>query len=237
MEDDEARVLANLALAERVARRYFRHDPARDEDLVQVAYIGLMKASRRYEPSRGTDFAAYAIPTIAGELKRHLRDHGWFIRPPRHVQELRAQLVEAVPRMSQRLGRRPTLAELAVELGTSEADVREALESAMHMSPVSLDARVGEDHGTTLGEVIPTPGSEVERTEATLLVWAALRTLTPRDRRVVRLRYFDDCTQQDIATKVGVTQMQVSRILARTLRTLRTQLEGGSAVGEPRRSA
>lgn len=222
----DLRVLENMALAERVARRYFRKGTSRDEDLVQVAYIGLVKAARRFEPSRGTDFAAYAVPTISGEIKRHLRDHGWFVRPPRAIQELRLRIGEASPRLTQSLGHRPSVAELATELGEPPERVREAIDSGLQMRPLSLDVPLGEEAEGTLGDLLASTG-EWERAELGMLLWAALRRLSPRDRRVVQLRFFEDCTQDDIAAQVGVTQMTVSRILTRTLRVLREDLGDG----------
>src|SRR3954453_4978871 len=151
---EDPRVLENMALAERVARRYFRKGTSRDDDLVQVAYIGLVKAARRFEPARCTDFASYAVPTISGEIKRHLRDHGWFVRPPRAVQELRLRAGEVAPRLMQTRGRAPSLAELAAELGEPAERVREALDSGLQMRPLSLDARVGEDAGDPIGDLL-----------------------------------------------------------------------------------
>ncbi|WP_133541061.1 sigma-70 family RNA polymerase sigma factor [Microbacterium sp. BK668] len=221
----DARVLENMGLARRVARRFFRAGTNRDDDLVQVAYIGLVKAAQRFEPARGTDFAAYAVPTISGEIKRHLRDHGWFVRPPRAVQELRLRIGEVAPRLTQTLGHRPSLAELATELDEPVDRVREAIDSGAHLRPLSLDAPVGDDADDTLGSLLSRTTGEWERAELGMLLWAALRRLSPRDRRVVQLRFFEDCTQDDIAARVGVTQMTVSRILTRTLRALREDLQ------------
>jgi len=229
---EDPRVIENMALAERVARRYFRKGTSRDDDLVQVAYIGLVKAAQRFEPARGTDFASYAVPTISGEIKRHLRDHGWFVRPPRAVQELRLRAGEVAPRLMQTLGHRPSLADLAAALDEPVERVREALDSGLQMRPLSLDAPAGEDADDTLGDVLTGSSGDWERAELGILLWGALRRLSPRDRRVVQLRFFSDCTQDDIAAQVGVTQMTVSRILTRTLRTLRADLEEGSVCDE-----
>jgi len=222
--------LENLALAEAVARRFFRSKAVRDEDLVQVACIGLLKAARRFDPERGTDFAAFAVPTISGEIKRHLRDHGWFVRPPRQVQDLRARISEASPRLAQQLGRGPSLAELTADLGETSSRVREAMDCRNHLYPASLDVAVGEDHGATLADLIPGRDDQWERAETAAVLWAALRTLPPRERRIMHLRFFEDRTQQEIARELGVTQMQSSRSLARTLRTLQDRIVNGAPV-------
>ncbi len=228
--------LRNLSLAESVARRYYRRDAARDEDLLQVAYIGLVKAARRYDPAKGDAFAAFAVPTIAGEIKRHLRDNGWFIRPPRAMQELRARVRDATPALVQRLGRAPSATEMARELGVTTAEVEEAIACQQNLSAASLDVRVGADQTDTLGDLIADEHDETERSEAAAMLWSSSRTLTPRERRVVHLRWFEDRTQQEIAREIGVTQMQVSRILAKTLQRLRVAM-GVAEGGESARTA
>lgn len=220
--------LRNLSLAESVARRYYRHDAARDEDLLQVAYIGLVKAARRYDPAKGDAFAAFAVPTISGEIKRHLRDNGWFIRPPRAVQELRARVRDATPELVQRLGRAPGAAEMAVELGVTTAQVEEAVACQQNITAASLDVRVGADQNDTLGDLIADEHDDAQRSEAAAILWSGSRALTPRERRVVQLRWFEDRTQQEIAREIGVTQMQVSRILSKTLDRLRVAIGVGA---------
>jgi RNA polymerase sigma-B factor len=228
-------VLEHLSLAEAVARRFFRHQGSRDEDLVQVACIGLLKAARRFDPERGTDFAAFAVPTISGEIKRHLRDHGWFVRPPRQVQDLRARISEASPRLAQQLGRGPSVAELMADLGETSDRVREAMDCRSHRYPASLDVAVGEDHDATLADLIPGHDDQWERAEIWAVLWSALRTLPARERQILHLRFFEDRTQQEIARELGVTQMQISRILTRTLRTLQDRIVNGC--GEVKRPA
>lgn len=230
----ERLILDNLALAESVARRYFPRNRYRDEDIVQVAYIGLLNAARRYDPERGTSFAAFAVPTISGEIKRHLRDHGWFVRPPRPVQDLRARVVEASPRLAQKLGRRPSVAELTEDLDSSPELVREAIDCQHHLHPASLDVPVGADRDTTLAELLPDGDEQWEQAERSALLWSALHALSARERRVVHLRFFEDRTQQEIADELGVTQMQVSRILAKTLRILRDRIVHGPPVSRVR---
>ncbi|WP_291041226.1 sigma-70 family RNA polymerase sigma factor [Herbiconiux sp.] len=226
--DPEALVVEHLSLADAVARRFFRHDRARDEDLVQVARIGLLKAARRFDPEKGDTFSAFAVPTMAGEIKRHLRDLGWFVRPPRSVQELRARVAEATSRLTQELGRAPSLAELTLDLGESAAAVVEARACQQHLYPSSLDVPIGDSHGATLADIIPDAADEVERADLVVMLWSVLRTLPARERRVIQLRFFEDRTQQEIAVELGVTQMQVSRILTKTLALLRDRIVHGA---------
>lgn len=227
-ERAEKLTLENLALAESVARRFFQRNAARDEDLVQIAYIGLWNAARRFDPERGFGFAAFAVPTISGEIKRYLRDHGWFVRPPRPVQDLRARIAEASPRLAQKLGRRPSVEELTSDLDSRADLVREAINSQYHLHPASLDVGVGADRESTLGDLLSDGGDELERAELSALLWSASRALTARERRVVHLRFFEDRTQQEIAKEVGVTQMQISRILTKALGILRERIVHGA---------
>jgi len=208
-------VTAHLELARAVAARYFQHDPTRDEDLVQVAYIGLIKAARRYRPSRG-GFVAYALPTIAGEVKRHLRDHGWMVRPPRARQELNRRIASAVPELTQQLRRTPTRDDLALELGATPDEVTAAGACDGCLRPLSLDVQVG-DSSTPLSELIADESSHEAEADRRVTVWAALRTLAPRERTIVYLRFFEELPQQAIADRLGISQMHVSRILRRTL--------------------
>lgn len=223
----ERLTLDNLALARSVARRFRSPSGPRDDDLVQVAYIGLWNAARRFDPERGASFAAFAVPTISGEIKRHLRDHGWFVRPPRTVQDLRSRIGEASPRLAQQLGHRPSVAELTADLDSRDDLVREAIDSGHSLRPASLDVGVGADGDSTLADLLSDGGAELERVELSVVLWSAQRALTPRERRVVQLRFFQDRTQQDIANELGVTQMQVSRILTKSLAILRERIVRG----------
>ena len=226
-ERAERLTLDNLALARSVARRFFSRSKPRDDDLVQVAYIGLWNAARRFDPERGTAFAAFAVPTISGELKRYLRDHGWFVRPPRTVQDLRSRIAEASPRLAQRLGHRPSVAELTADLDSRDDLVREAIDSRHSLRPTSLDLRVGVEGESSLADLLSDGGRELERVELSAVLWAAQQALTPREKRVVYLRFFEDRTQQDIADELGVTQMQISRILTKSLTILRESIVRG----------
>jgi RNA polymerase sigma-B factor len=215
-------VLLNMPLARSLAARYRdRGEPL--DDLVQVAYLALVKAAHGYCPGRGRGFVAYAVPTITGELRRHFRDRGWQVRPPRRLQELRLALEVAAHDLSQDLGRAPTVAELAAQLDVPQEDVVETLAAAQGYSATSLDAPADGPDGTPLGETLGAEDAELDRVLDTLVVTPMLAGLPPRDRRILALRFFRGWTQSQIAEDIGVTQMQVSRLLAKALRRLREQ--------------
>ncbi|UDM10332.1 sigma-70 family RNA polymerase sigma factor [Clavibacter michiganensis subsp. michiganensis] len=225
-------VLDHLELADQLARQHSgrTHDWS---DLRQVGYLGLVKAARRYDPGFGAPFVSFAIPTISGEIKRHLRDNGWVVRPPRHVQELRHALLAVVPALTQRLGRTPTDAELAAHTGHAREEVVEALAAHSSLRPASLDFTVHEDEGISLADTIGADDPGYARAERTVLLDAARGVLSDRDRRILHLRFVDECSQSEIAAELGVTQMQVSRLLARILGALRAELTRGEAEALP----
>lgn len=194
-------------------------------DLRQVGCIGLVHAVRRFDPVRSDNFLSYAVPTISGEIKRYLRDNGWFIRPPRRVQELRQAVSSAIPDLAQSLRREPTVADLAGYLHTSPAGVAEAVGTRTSMEPVSLDAGIGDDD-TSIGATIGDNDQRLELADLRLSLRVALATLTPRERRIVYLRFIEERTQREIADEIGVTQMQVSRLLSAILGRLHCRLEG-----------
>jgi RNA polymerase sigma-B factor len=212
-------VIRTMPVAQAIAARY-RARGESQEDLVQVAALALVKATRRYEPERGTHFLAYAVPTISGELCRHFRDHGWDVRPPRRLQEVRTSVRKASSQLSQELGREPTLEEISARTGAEGREIREMWLAADSYSTVSLDneraceppleARLG-DHDDALEDV-------VDR----LALRPLLATLPERERRILTLRFYGGWTQQRIAESIGVTQMQVSRLMSRSLSRLRT---------------
>ncbi len=226
----EELVLANACVAESIARRYRnRGEPM--EELTQTAYLGLVKAAQGFAPDRASDFLAYAVPTIAGEIKRHLRDQGWAIRPPRRVQELGLRMKQARAEMEGRLGRAITAAELASELGVDEEQVIEALVSDQGWNAVSLDApaREGQDGGdATVAEGLGEVETRFDLVDDLVSLRPLLDRLPPRERRILALRYFEELTQQQIGERVGVTQMQVSRLLTQTLTRLREDLAAAS---------
>lgn len=221
---EEAIVLRHLDLVDVLVRRLA--GGYRDQnDLRQVGCIGLINAVRRFDPVRGDNFVAFAVPTISGEIKRYLRDNGWFIRPPRRTQELRLAITGAVPELSQHLHREPTVADLADHLKAPREVVAEALESGTRLRPLSLDLTMPDRDEVPIGTTLGIVDERLERADLRLTLRMALARLTPRERRIVYLRFIQEQSQQQIAAEIGVTQMQVSRILTRILQRLREALE------------
>jgi RNA polymerase sigma-B factor len=225
IEEDCLRLGAPLVrtLAGRYAGR-----GAPDDDLVQVAWVGLLKALRRFDPDRGEAFLAFAVPTIRGELRRHFRDREWVVRPPRRLQELQMRLWAAESTLTQRLHRSPTVAELASELGVEEDAVIEALGLGGCFAPSSLDMPVGADRSTPYSDLVGDEEPAYSRVEAAVTLQSAIATLSARDQRIVRLRFVHGLTQKEIGAAIGVTQMQVSRLLIRILRDLRKALDAAA---------
>lgn len=220
-------VIDYLDVATSIARRYSGGNPDWS-DLRQVACLGLVKAVRGFDLQKGNDFVAYCAPTISGEVKRYLRDHGWFVRPPRSVQELRARIGEAEPRMMQELGREPSAREIAADLGEQLEKVDEALRSHRSLRPLSLDATVEEDaESQALGEMLGSLDERLGRVEVLATIGPACRRLSERERRIVYLRFFEERTQQQIGQELDVTQMQVSRLITQILDRLRKDLQSG----------
>jgi RNA polymerase sigma-B factor len=217
--------LLNMDLARSVAGRYWGRGES-PEDLTQVAYVGLMKAIRGYDPERG-DFRSYAIPTIAGEVKRHFRDKSWAVRAPRWIQELQANISAASDDLTQELRRPPHPDEIAERLGVPETDVIEALSADGCFTPSSLDDRGPTGDGFALAERIGSQDRDLDRAEIRVALAPLMEELSDRDRRILALRFFQGWTQSQIASNIGVTQMQVSRLLGRILSQLRAQLTGG----------
>jgi RNA polymerase sigma-B factor len=210
-----------LPLARHLAARYAYSNE--HEDLVQVASYGLVKAIDRFDPERGLAFSSFAVPTIVGELKRYFRDHGWMVRPPRDLQE-RALLVNgASAKLTARLGRSPTVAELADELDLGAEQVLEALEtrSAQHPEPLDAPVESDEDPGDRTRFVAQAEDPGYVRAEAAATLEPLLSRLDERERAILRLRFEEDLTQSEIAAAVGVSQMHVSRLLRQAIATLR----------------
>jgi RNA polymerase sigma-B factor len=214
-------VVRALPLADAIALRY-RGRGIETDDLLQVARTALVKAVSRYRPGAGHGFAAFASPTISGELKRWFRDQGWAVRPPRRLQELRASLVVEEERMRHVLGRDPHDAELAEVLGTTVAEIEQARSCSAGYHAVSLDTPTAS--GANLSELLlvsAAPSGAVDTRDA---LHRSLATLTDRQRRVLRLRYVDELTQAEIGELIGVSQMQVSRIIRDTVAHLRADI-------------
>jgi RNA polymerase sigma-B factor len=201
------------------------------EDLEQVAYAALVRAVHRYRPGLADDFLAYAVPTIRGEVKKHFRDHGWTVRPPRRIQDLQAAAARTRAALEQETGTSPDVATLAAAMGEPAAEVEEALAAGGCFRPASLDRPLGPESTTTIGETIPDADDGYEAAEARAMLGRAMRRLERRDRRILQLRFFDGLTQQEIGEEIGVTQMQVSRLLNRILRDLRSDLVGSCIAG------
>ena len=220
----DALVEQHLPLVEHLARR-FRNRGEPYDDLVQVATIGLIKSVDRFDPQRGVEFSTYATPTIVGEIKRHFRDKGWAVRVPRRLQELRLTLTQATSELSQRNGRAPTVAELAAQLQISEEEVLEGLESANAYSTLSLDASdQGDEDSVAVVDTLGVDDEALEGVEYRESLKPMLEKLPPREQKILLLRFFRGMTQSEIAAEVGISQMHVSRLLARTLAQLREGL-------------
>jgi RNA polymerase sigma-B factor len=221
-------VEGHLPVARHIARR-FAHRGEPLDDLEQVATLGLINAVDRFEPDRGVDFLSYAVPTITGEVRRHFRDQGWAMRVPRRLKDLHVTLSAAMTELSQLLGRAPTATELATHLSLPRDEVVEGLEAANAYRGKSLDSLlVDEDSNSgTLGDAIGSADDELERVEYREALKPLLSELPERERTILMLRFFANMTQTQIAEQVGISQMQVSRLLAQTLASLRDRLADG----------
>lgn len=226
-------VLANIGVARSIASRYRSRGIATD-DLEQVACAALVRAVHCFDGRLATDFLAYAVPSIRGELRRYFRDNGWMVRPPRRIQELQSRVVETRDRLRAQSGGSCSHAEIAQALDVPESDVAEALAAEGCFTPTSLDLPMGEGSATTLGDLLrdPLEGGEASAAEARVMLRPVVRRLSARDRSLLRLRFVDECTQQEIADEFGVTQTQVSRLLSRVLRDLRAGLVDSRALVE-----
>jgi RNA polymerase sigma-B factor len=215
-----------LPLADHIARRFEGRGEPRD-DLVQVARVGLVNAVIRFDVEAGSDFVSFAVPTIMGEVRRHFRDNSWSVKVPRRLKELHLRLGTATAELSQRLGRAPTATELASELGMDRDEVIEGLVAGSSYNTLSIDSGSGSDDddaraiADTLGDV-DAGLDQIENREA---LRPLLEALPERERTVLVLRFFESMTQTQIAERVGISQMHVSRLLAKSLTRLRDQLQ------------
>jgi RNA polymerase sigma-B factor len=215
-----------LPLARQLARRYQRANEPLD-DLVQVASMGLVKAVDRFDVERGVAFSSYAVPTILGELKRYFRDAGWAVHVPRGVQERAMQVDRAVKDLSGKLGRSPSVDEVAASINLPQEDVLEAMEAGQAYEAVSLDAHRagGDSEGNTFADSLGEEDDRFELVEYGATIAPTLKALPKRDQLVLHLRFAEDMTQSQIAERIGVSQMQVSRLIRRALARLRTVAE------------
>lgn len=219
-------VMANRGLAISLARR-FEGRGIEVDDLQQVAMLGLVQAARRYRPGKGHGFTAFAAPTITGELKRYFRDHGWAVRPPRALQEMHQQVRDTSAAMRQAQQRDVTDAEVAEELGVDVDEVRAARAAGDRYRSTSLDAPIRAS-GPVLSETLADDDGEEPYDKVVTLISlrSAMEDLDGRERQILRLRFSADLTQQEIGERIGVSQMQVSRILSSICARLRTRIEG-----------
>lgn len=233
MDAREQLVMSHLNLVRFLANKFKNRGEPLD-DLVQVGYLGLLKAIDRFDPERGLEFTTYATPTILGEIKRHFRDKGWSVRVPRRLQELSAKINQATDALTTQLQRSPTVDEIAEYLGTTVDDVLEAMESSSAYTSVPLEAPSGSDSEDTpsLLDRYATEDSALSFTDDRLVIEDALKGFSPREREVVEMRFLKGMTQIEIAEKLGVSQVQVSRLLRRTLKKIQDKIDPEGVMGK-----
>lgn len=226
MDAREKLVMSHLNLVRFIANKFKnRGEPI--DDLIQVGYLGLLKAIDRFDPSRGLEFTTFATPTIMGEIKRHFRDKGWSVRVPRRLQELSAKVNQATDTLTSQLQRSPTIAEIADYLDATVDEVLEAMESSSAYSSVSLEAPSGADDDDTPSVIdrYATEDSDLAFTDDRIIIEEALASFSPRERDVIEMRFLKGMTQIEIAEKLGISQVQVSRLLRRTLKKVQDKID------------
>ncbi len=226
MEAREQLVMSHLNLVRFLANKFKNRGEPLD-DLVQVGYLGLLKAIDRFDPDRGLEFTTYATPTILGEIKRHFRDKGWSVRVPRRLQELSAKVNQATDTLTTQFQRSPTIQEIADYLDASVDEVLEAMESSSAYSSVPLEG-TGSSENDDAPSVIDRYGSEDNElafTDDRLVIEEALKGFSPREREVIELRFLKGMTQIEIAEQLGISQVQVSRLLRRTLKMIQDKID------------
>ena len=212
-----------LPLADHIARRFEGRGESRD-DLTQVARVGLVNAVKRYDVETGSDFVSFAVPTIMGEVRRHFRDNSWSVKVPRRLKELHLRLGAATSELSQRHGRSPTATELAAELGMDRQEVVEGLVAGSSYNTLSIDSGGGDEDAPAIVDTLGEVDRGLERIENRESLRPLLAALPERERTVLMLRFVESMTQTQIAERVGISQMHVSRLLAKSLARLRDQL-------------
>jgi RNA polymerase sigma-B factor len=234
----EAIIRRVLPLADHVARRFAGRGVPQD-DLFQVACVGLINAVNRFDPDTGADFLSFAVPTVMGEVRRHFRDNGWSVKVPRRLKELRAQLVAACAELTQQIGRAPTATEIARHLDVDRETVVEAMIADAGYSASSLDAKTStDDESPAICETLGGPDPALDKVIDIETVRPLIAALPDRERKMLALRFAGDMTQEEIAQHMGYSQMHISRLLTRVLSTLREQAcEDFRAVGSSRCAA
>lgn len=229
--DEQAReqlVLAHLNLARFLASKFKNRGESLD-DLVQVATIGLIKAIDRFDISRGLEFTTFATPTIMGEIKRHFRDKGWSVRVPRRLQELSAKVTQVSDKLTEKLQRSPSVDEIAQALGVSVDEVLEAMESAHAYSSVSLDVPQGDDddgtQSSTVMDKYALVDEDLESSDDRIVLEQAIKDFSEREQQIIRMRFLEGFTQVEIAQKLQISQVQVSRLLRKTLQKFQEKLD------------
>ena len=226
MDAREKLVMSHLNLVRFIANKFKnRGEPI--DDLIQVGYLGLLKAIDRFDPSRGLEFTTFATPTIMGEIKRHFRDKGCSALVPRRLQELSAKVNQATDTLTSQLQRSPTIAEIADYLDATVDEVLEAMESSSAYSSVSLEAPSGADDDDTPSVIdrYATEDSDLAFTDDRIIIEEALASFSPRERDVIEMRFLKGMTQIEIAEKLGISQVQVSRLLRRTLKKIQDKID------------
>lgn len=216
-------VTEHLPVADNIARRY-RNRGVPQQDLAQVAAVGLMRAVDRFDPSRGVDFMSYAVPTMIGEVRRYFRDSAWLLHVPRSLKERHTALTTAVADLTHELGRSPTATELAGRLGVPRWEVIESLLAAEAQHGASLDEPRGDDGTASALDTLGAEDTGIANAEDRETLRPHLAALPERERTVLVLRFFHNLTQSEIGARIGVSQMHVSRILAKTLTSLREEM-------------
>lgn len=227
--DEEARdqlIVSHLNLVRFLASKFKNRGEPLD-DLVQVGTIGLIKAIDRFDPERGLEFTTYATPTILGEIKRHFRDKGWSIRVPRRLQELSAKVNQATDELTVELQRGPSVEEIAAKLGVGAEEILEAMESSGAYTSVSLEAGGSseDDEAPALIDRLGSVDEDLDASDDRMVIDDAISDFSPREQEIVRMRFIDGLTQVEIAKRLGVSQVQVSRLLRRTLRKIQDKID------------
>ena len=219
-------IVSHLNLVRFLASKFKNRGEPLD-DLIQVGTIGLIKAIDRFDPSRGLEFTTYATPTILGEIKRHFRDKGWSVRVPRRLQELSAKVNQANDELTNELSRSPSVEEIAKRVGASVDDVLEAMESSSAYSSVPLEGggSSDDDDAPSVIDHYATEDENLAASDDRIVLEDAIRDFSPREKDVIRMRFFEGMTQVEIAERLGISQVQVSRLLRRTLRRVQDKLD------------